>query len=222
MLPFTPAEFLEVFAALNETLWPAHLLAYALGAACVALALRGGAGASRAVLLLLASAWAFVGVVYHLAFFARVNPVARIFGAAFVVEAGLLAAAAYTESVSFRLERSGRALLGLALVLYATVVYPLLGAALGHGWPHAPAFGLAPCPTTIFTFGVLFLATGPVPPGLLAVPVLWSLVGASAAARLGIREDLGLVAAGLLGAALLPWRRGGRPDAAREPRRAAA
>jgi hypothetical protein len=153
--------------------------------------------------------------VYHLAFFAAVNPAAKVFGAAFVLQAALFAETAYGGRLSFRFSASARPLLGLALVVYAAVAYPLLGASLGHGYPRAASFGVTPCPTAIFTFGVLFLSTGRVPPHLLVVPVLWSLVGASAALHLGIREDLGLVVAGLLGAVLLPWRRGGASRASR-------
>lgn len=209
-IPFTVAQFLGVFAELNETLWPAQLGAYALGLVCVGLALRGGRRSSRAVLLGLATVWAFVGIVYHLAFFARVNPAAKLFGMVFVLQAGLLASSAYADAVAFeRFRRSTRSLAGLATIAYAAVVYPLLGAALGHVYPRSPTFGLTPCPTTIFTFGVLLLATGRVPPHLLVVPFLWSLVGASAALQLGMPEDLGLVAAGVLAVALLrPWRRG--------------
>jgi hypothetical protein len=212
-LPFTVTEFLDVFAAVNVAAWPGHVAAYALGIVCFALALRGGTRASQAVLALLAGAWAFVGIVYHLVFFARVNPAARIFGSAFLVQAALFAEAAIAPRVAFRGSRSWRALVGIALVVYAAIVYPLLGAALGHAYPRAPAFGVAPCPTTIFTFGVLFLATGRVPLPLVVVPVLWAGVSASAAVQLGIREDLGLVVAGVVGAVGLPW--GGRGTASR-------
>ncbi len=209
-IPFSVAEFLDVFARLNLAWWPAHVAAYALGAATLALALRGGARASRAVLAALAGAWAFVGAVYHLAYFSPINPVAKAFGAAFLLEAALLALAALRGTVAFRRATTLRAGVGLAIVAYALVVYPLLGAAGGHAWPRAATFGLTPCPTTIFTFGVLLLADGRVPPSLLVIPFLWSLVGASAAARLGFREDLGLVAAGVVGTALRSWPRATR------------
>lgn len=61
-LPFTVEQFLEVFARYNEAIWPAQLGAYLLGAATLAVALRGGRVAARVVPALLAAAWAFVGV----------------------------------------------------------------------------------------------------------------------------------------------------------------
>ena len=206
-IPFSADQFLDVFARFNQAIWPAQVAAYALALAAVALALRGGRAASWAVPSLLAGAWGFVGVGYHLVFFSAVTPAARLFGALFLVQALLFAEAALRRRLSFGGSPAARALPGLALVAYAAVVYPILGAALGHGYPRSPSFGVAPCPTTIFTFGVLLLSTGAFPRWLLLVPFLWSLVGASAALQLGIREDLGLVVAGLLGVAVLGRRR---------------
>jgi hypothetical protein len=57
---------------------------------------------------------------------------------------------------------------------------------------------VAPCPTTIFTIGILLLARGNWVLWLSIIPVLWSLVGLAAAVQLGIPEDLGLPVAGLL------------------------
>jgi hypothetical protein len=83
------------------------------------------------------------------------------------------------------------------------VLYPLLGIASGHAYPRAPTFGVTPCPTAIFTFGVLLLAQGAVPARLLVLPTLWAAVGVSAAVQLGVREDLGLAAAAVLAAGFL-------------------
>jgi len=57
-------------------------------------------------------------------------------------------------------------------------------------------FGVAPCPTTIFTIGMLLLARGRWVVWLSIIPLLWSLVGLAAALQLGIPEDFGLPAAG--------------------------
>lgn len=48
---------------------------------------------------------------------------------------------------------------------------PSLGVAIGHTYPAQPTFGL-PCPTTIFTFGLLLWVRPPVPWSLLVIPVL--------------------------------------------------
>ncbi len=64
-----------------------------------------------------------------------------------------------------------------------------------------PAFAV-PCPTALFTAGLLLA----LPPGrlrwLAAIPLFWSAVGGSAAVLLGVAPDLALPFAGLL---LLAW-----------------
>jgi hypothetical protein len=201
-IPFTVEAFLAVFARFNEAIWPAQLAAWGLGLLVLWLALRGGGRADAAIPWLLAGAWAFVGGAYHLLFLAQVNPAARGFAAAFLVEAALLAWAGHRRRLSFGPVQTPRAAVGWLVVAYALVLYPLLGAAAGHLYPAAPAFGVTPCPTTIFTLGVLLLARGTVPWWLLVVPVLWAAVGTSAALQLGMHEDLGLPVAALLAVAL--------------------
>ena len=65
-------------------------------------------------------------------------------------------------------------------------------------WAELPAFGVTPCPVTIFTFGVLLLATRRVPVVLLVVPLLWSLIGGSAAFLLDIPQDWLLLVSGVV------------------------
>ena len=85
-------------------------------------------------------------------------------------------------------------------------LYPLIGWLLGHGWPRAPMFGVTPCPLTVFTMGMLLLIEGRTPIHLAVIPVLWSLVGGTAAWFLGVTEDLALPIAGLGGLALVLWK----------------
>ncbi|HEY5550762.1 MAG TPA: DUF6064 family protein, partial [Opitutaceae bacterium] len=54
-----------------------------------------------------------------------------------------------------------------------------------------------PCPTTLFTAGVLLAVAAPVPRWLFVVPIAWSVVGGSAAVLLGMMPDLMLFVAGV-------------------------
>jgi hypothetical protein len=82
-------------------------------------------------------------------------------------------------------------------------IYPVLGSLFGHTYPRAPMFGVAPCPATIFTFGMLLWATKPVPAYLLAIPLLWALIGLNAAISLRVPQDYGLAVAGVFGTVLV-------------------
>ncbi|GIL01931.1 MAG: hypothetical protein BroJett030_18300 [Alphaproteobacteria bacterium] len=202
-MPFTVEDFLAVFARYNEAIWPLQILAYLTGAGIVALLARPGRGSAAAITLALAGLWAVNAVGYHWHFFSAINPLARLFGALFLIQAGLLAACAvWARDLRFAFVADARGIAGAALIAFAVVVYPLWGWAAGHHYPAVPMFGVAPCPTTIFTIGVLVMGTWRIVRFLLVVPVLWSAVGGSAAVLLGVPQDHGLAVSGLIAVAL--------------------
>ena len=220
-LPFSAEQFMGVFERYNLAVWPAQLVFYAAAAAILVLVARPPGHAGRWISAVLAFFWAWMGVVYHWAFFARINPAAFLFAALFLLQSALFVREGVLRpGLSFRTADapygsgvSGTA--GALLVGYALLGYPLVGLAAGHLFPAAPTFGL-PCPTTIFTFGILLLADGRVPLRLLVIPVLWSLVGTAGAFSLGVPEDYGLLVAAVAGLALLvPRSRGGRTSGQR-------
>jgi peptidoglycan/LPS O-acetylase OafA/YrhL len=215
-MDFTVEQFLDVFEKYNEALWPMQIVAYAVGIALVVLALTRWKRASAVIFGALAVMWAGMAVGYMWLYFADINGAANLFGGFFLAQAVLLGYMAVKErSAPFGRARDSRTWIGLALITYALLVYPLLGAALGHGYPRAPMFGLVPCPTTIFTFGMLLLAARP-RRLLLWIPLVWSAIGFFAALKFGIREDIGLLVAGIVTAVVLL-----RPVPAKEERHVA-
>lgn len=203
MLPFTVEQFFAVFRAYNEAVWPAPWVLVALALVAVALAAQPRAGSDRAVSAVLAVLWLWQGLAYHLAFFAAINPLAYAFAALSVAAALLFAWAGVVQRrLQFRLSWRGRGAAGLLLVVFALVVYPAWAMAAGHRYPAMPTFGL-PCPTTLFTVGMLAWLVPPYPRAPLIAPVLWCLIGAQAAFWLGVPQDLGLLAAAAVGAWLI-------------------
>jgi len=209
-LPFSIEEFLAVFAAYNRGVWPAQLGLYGLGVFLVVVALRGSGPRTRwGIAAGLGLLWAWMGAVYHLRYFAEINPAAPLFGALFLVQATLwIVWTAQVPALRFRPEKTAQCVIGGLLLGYAVVVYPLLNLLFGHAYPTMPTFGL-PCPTTIATLGFLAWATPRPRWYVWPIPVLWALIGTSAAFALGIREDLALVPAAILAlAAQLKWAQG--------------
>jgi hypothetical protein len=197
-LPFTQDQFLEVFAAFNEGTRPAHPFVLLGMLATVACAWKGGRVPNRVAAGLLGLLWFWNGIAFHWAFFTRINPAAYLFGGVFVVQGLLfLGFGSFRSHLAFGVRRDPAGILGALLLAYALIVYPALGLALGDGYPRAPLVGV-PCPSTIFTFGILLWARPRVPVTLLVMPTLWALVGFWAALALGIPQDFGLLASALL------------------------
>jgi hypothetical protein len=141
--------------------------------------------------------WLWMGIVYHLIFFSTINKAAYFFGALFIVQGILFTVwGVFKNSLSFEYQKSTNNIAGIILLLYALIIYPVLGYNLGHAYPYSPTFGL-PCPTTIFTFGLLLFTNKKIPVYLLIIPLFWSVVGFTAALTLTIYEDIGLLIAGL-------------------------
>jgi hypothetical protein len=212
MLPFTSKEFFEVFAAYNRAIWPAVLIAYLLGLLTVVLVLKPGASRSRVVAMILAAMWGWSGIAYHWLYFSTINPAALLFAAAFVVQSIIFLEAAWGDRLLLAFRRTPRGFVGLALIAYATLVYPILGLASGHHLTELPMFGVTPGPVTIFTLGCILLTTRPVTWRILIIPLLWSLIGGTAALLLGIWQDWMLPVSGA--AALLFLRYPGQRPAA--------
>ncbi|MBC7942066.1 MAG: hypothetical protein H7Z19_20310 [Chitinophagaceae bacterium] len=180
-LPFTSDQFYRVFRGYNEAIWPAQWLLVALALVAVGLVLRPSRWSGVGVSTILAFLWMWIAIAYHLVFFAGINPAAYGFAAVSAVGAAVFVwQGVFRRRLHFRWSSGPRSYTGAALVAFALVVYPAWLFYSGHAYPAMATFGL-PCPTTLFTIGLLAFAAPPYLRSPLVVPVLWCLVGAQAA-----------------------------------------
>lgn len=201
-MPFTVGDFLDVFRRYNEAVWPAQWILVILALVAVVAALRARRP-GRAPALILAGLWLWIGIVYHLAFFRSINPAAVLFGALFIVQAGIFVWLALRKPATrFTMQRDAASLLGGLMIVFALIIYPSLGWLAGHRYPAAPTFGV-PCPTTVFTFGLLLWARPALPRRVLIIPVLWSLIATVAAFQLGMTEDFSLPLVAIIASAVV-------------------
>lgn len=197
--PFTQEQFFEVFRRYNEAVMPLQIALILLALSAFGAMVVRRRESDRVISAILAGLWAWMGIVYHLIYFREVNPAATLFGLMFLGGAAIFAWAGVVRGrLVYDCESRVRRITGHALIAYALVGYPFLSEALGHEYPAMPTFGL-PCPTTIFTIGMLAFLSAPFPRYVFAVPIAWALIGGQAALLLGVREDLGLLLAGLAG-----------------------
>lgn len=196
-LPFTRAEFLDLFAAYNRAWWPIALLLWGVSLLAVLRALQGRSGSSRALAAVLAFHWAWAGVIYHLGYFRQINPAAVAFAILFLLQATLLLIRGVARpGLTFTYPTSVWGWIGVCLILYA-LFYPGLGGLFGLHYPRLPTLGV-PCPTTILTAGALLLVPRRAARPAAAVTVIWAAIGGSASFLLSIHADLGLIVAGLI------------------------
>ena len=199
-LPFSQSEFLAVFSAYNAALWPLQLAFLAAGVFATGLLIRRPPWAGRAISAILAIFWLTMAIGYHWIFFARINNAAYAFGGLFLLQAGIFfVEGVVRERINYDRATGARPWVAGLLIAYGIGIYPLIGLFVTHPYPATPLFGVAPCPTAIFTIGLLILARHRRPLVIALVPLAWCVIGGSAAILLGVAEDW------MLFGALLAW-----------------
>ncbi|MFO1187461.1 MAG: DUF6064 family protein [Alphaproteobacteria bacterium] len=170
MLVFSARNYYRLFELYNAAVWPAHIVALALGLAVLFCFWRG---MGRAMAVVLAVAWTWVALVFHVQYFSTITPFAPTFAAGTGLEAVLIA---WTGAVRGGLapvrDGSLSARVGLGIHLAALVGLPALGLAMGRTVGQTEIFALAPDPTALATIGLL-LAVRRIHWHLLVIPFLW-------------------------------------------------
>jgi hypothetical protein len=215
-MPFTVEEFMHIFGVYNLAVWPVHILMYILAFAAIFFAFRPGVRNSQIITAVLSFFWLWIGIFYHLLHFTAINSAAYVFGSIFILQGLLWMYALVSRNLYFHYHTDSFSIIGWIFIIYALLVYPLLGALMGHSWPNNPQFGVAPCPTTIFTFGILLWTTSKVPWWLMLIPLIWSVIGFFAAISLGVAQDIGLLVAGVAGFVLVLIKNKRVPDFSKE------
>jgi hypothetical protein len=201
-LPFTADQFFAVFESYNHAVWPAQFALLLLAFITVAMLFRPRAQSGAIALTILAALWGWLGIVYHLLFFSRINRAAYVFAIACLAGASIfLWLGVIRRRVRIGKPQGWRLVVGVSLLAYSLLIYPAISWLVGIKYFASPTFGL-PCPTTIFTIGVLAFIAKPVPRSVFIVPISWSLVGGQAAFLLSVPQDFGLLVAGALGVVL--------------------
>ena len=195
--PFTKEQFFDLFERYNWGVFPAQLVLLFLAFGAVVLVHSKLGFRTKAIGSFLGLLWFWTGIVYHIAFFSQINPIAIFFGAAFIIQGVLLVLTTYRSDVfNFSFAASGKDYLAYFFILFGLILYPLIGLVEGHKLSQTIAIGL-PCPSTIVTFGFLLLAARRLPRYLLIIPSLWSIIGLTAAISFGVYQDIVMLVAAI-------------------------
>jgi hypothetical protein len=183
-LLFSPRAYHRLFELYNAAVWPLHLAALALGLAMIALASRGGPAGARITAGALSLCWLWVAWGFFHLRYATLNWAAEYAAVAFAIQAGLLLLLGRRRRAQTTSLSSNRAV-GIGLIVFAVIFQPLLGLLLGRPWRQVEVFGIAPDPTVVATLGALLVAEPHGKWALLAIPVLWCLIGGATLLAMG-------------------------------------
>lgn len=208
MIPFSKDVFLDLVARLNATFWPAEIATVLLGLLVLYLALWPRPRLARHPALFLAVAWLNVSVLYFGSYFTTLNWAAWPAAVLFALQ-GLLTLwfGVFRDRLTLRYRADAAGRIGAGCLVFAAVLYPLFGHLTGTGHAAMPMLAFAPGPTVLFTWGAFLLAADRPPLILLAIPFVWSFIGATAAYLIGLPADQILPPAALAGVWLIIRRR---------------
>ena len=202
---FSLHSYYRLFELYNRAIWPAQLLALALGIAIFLLLHRAEARRARLITTLLALCWLWIAIAFHAHRYATLTWSARFFAWGFEGEAALLLWTALRGRLVFERRPAGSTIFLLALF-----VPPLFGPLLGRTWRQVEVFGVAPDPTAVATLGILLFAAGRVRWELMAVPLLWCAVSGATLLSMHAPDAAFPIAASVLVVSLAAWQTLGR------------
>src|SRR5215469_6219893 len=202
-----------VFGRGNAAIWPIQLVWYSSAAAMIGLAFWPSRRASQLICLLAAAYLTWVGIVYFrvidsdMGVLDGVINLAWLWAAIFILEAILfLVAGLVRRDLVFAPRWNLSSVLGALFMLYALVAYPIIEMLGGQPLRASPLFGLSPCVTVFFTFGLLLWARPPAPKYLLLLPLAWALEAAPGNIAMGHVADFPLILVGMITVGLIIWR----------------
>jgi hypothetical protein len=180
-------------------------VAYLLGIVALFFAVKRTRGSGRITSAILSFLWLWTGIVFCVFYFGPVFAPGYGYGILMVIQGAFFVADVLRPRLSFRFESSVYSIIGVLFIAYAMIGYPVVGHFVGHDYPRTLPFGLVPCPTTVFTFGLFMLCDKRVPRYSLIIPILFT-VGAIVPVSAAILEDVGLIIAGVVGTMMIIYR----------------
>ena len=177
-LLFSPRTYHRLFELYNADIWPAQLVALALGGIILAVLLRDSRWRGRVVAAIMALCWLWIAGAFHIRHYATINWAAAYFAAGFAIQALLLGwRGVFRDRLRFHPPEAPVGYAGLAIFLFALLVQPLIGPFSGRPWRQIELFGVAPDPLAVATLGILLLAADRVAWELMVIPIIWCLIG---------------------------------------------
>ena len=201
-------EFFDLFGSYNEMYLIVIILTYILAIVALLMVFRKSEHSNRIISLTLTFLWLWIGIVFGVLVFGptpmfiagtEYPGVWYLFGSIFTIHGIiLLYFGVIKDTASFTWKPSYRHYIGLIIILFGLILYPLVGVFTGRVFPEYPVFGIAPCPVTLFTIGLLLWSDVKPSLQLMIIPLFWSFMGIFPVLFYGVYADIGTVLAGIV------------------------
>lgn len=199
-------ETYRITAEYNQAIWPIIIIVSVLAIIMILLAIRKPGKYDKIFALILALESFWLGIVYWLIVSFPQDPVTAIIIGVLWILIGLafLYLGVFKKDLSLTYTGDSASIIGAIFILYALVGYPILQMLYGQFYPAMLLFGGAPCPFTIFTFGLLLWTDKKVPMIIPLLLLIYAIpVGIVATLVYQIWVDIALIPVSIIGIYLI-------------------
>jgi hypothetical protein len=198
--------FFQRMAEYNNAIWPAQIISYALAIVIIIHSIKKWKASNEINTTIVALLWIWNGAVTEMLFFSKFQTQYYVWGILWILQGIFFLIIGLKHTFDYKIQKNWYSYTGIIFILYALIIYPLIGSFLGHGYPQGPIFGVAPCPVCIFTFGVLLFVDKKIPISVLLFPLLWALLSIYPIIMMGIIADIGEIVVAVIGFTLIVMR----------------
>ena len=209
-------DFFNTLQSYNEAFLSITVFTFLLGVLIVYLAARKSKNSSRVISAIMSFLWIWSGIVFFIIYYGPIDAeflgltmpgVWYLGGILFLIQSFLfLFFGVVKSSLSFKFSSEISSIIGALMIVYAMVIYPIIGFLSSYGFPRYPIFGTAPCPLTIFTVGLLQWSDREIPLVIVVIPFIWALMGIMPVLALNVWADIGEVLSGIVGFLIILYR----------------
>lgn len=192
-------QFLQFFVQYNQYIFPLQIVVYLCAVVVLVFIFfkRSPVGNILAKTYL-GFLWLWNGIVFFFLFYNEEGLFPYIVGSLFIIQGLLFLTDILFKKIDFTAGLVHQQKYpALFFICFSMLFYYIIGYAFGHVYPKSPAFGITPCPLTLFTLALLLLTIKKPVLGFYIIPLLWSIVTLGAVQKWHIWEDLGVVTAAL-------------------------
>lgn len=201
-------EFFDLFGSYNEMYLIVIILTFVFAIVALLMVFRKSTYSNRIISLTLAFLWLWIGIVFGILVFGPFPTVMAgiempgiwyLFGSIFALHGFiLLYFGVIKDTVSYTWKPSYRHYIGLFIILFGLVIYPFVGVLTGRVFPEYPLFGIAPCPVTLFTIGLLLWSDVKPALPLVVIPIFWGFMGIVPVLFYEVYADIVTILAGII------------------------
>ena len=200
-------QFFQQMMEYNNAIWPLQIITYVLAVFFIINSIKKWKISNEINTVIISLLWIWNGAITLILVFSEFQKQYYFWGCLWILQGILfLIFGIFKDKFNYKLQKNWYSYIGILFMLYALVIYPLLGFLKGHGFPNGPIFGVAPCPVVVFTFGALLLVNKKMNISVLFFPLLWAIMSLYPIIAMGIIEDVGEIIAAIIGFILIIYR----------------